>query len=182
MFFWIQFRIWFWIERTMIRQFWLLWRAFFLEYIFWLLGLLYTILMALNIIFGLFSSWNGRRRDRIQNLWRFLDCCKHCFSEWAKNMNSIFHPIYTLVLFLSIFFSFRPSKLILLWKRYKIITNYSFPSIKVKTQVHFFSNLSSIYPYFSIFLNMVSHLSSECEFENSYRYFLTRIFFLNNFV
>ena len=108
MFFWIQFRIWFWIERTMIRQFWLLWRAFFfLEYIFWLLSL-YTILMALNIIFGLFSSWNGRRRDRIQNLWRFLDCCKHCFSEWAKNMNSIFHPISsksrTLVLFLLNFF------------------------------------------------------------------------------
>ena len=110
---------------------------FFLEYFFWLL-LLCTILMALNIIFGLFSSWNGRRRDRIQNLWRFLDCCKHCFSEWAKNMNSIFHPIYTLVLFLSIFFSFRPSKSILLWKLYKIITNDSFPSKKVKTQVHFF--------------------------------------------
>ena len=107
------------MRRTLIR---------ILYEFFWLL-LLYTILMALNIIFGLFSSWNGRRRDRIQNLWRFLDCCKHCFSEWAKNMNSIFHPIYntyiidtsksrTLVLFLLNFLSFRPSILILLWKRF----------------------------------------------------------------
>ena len=100
----------------------------------------------------------------------------------------IIHYIYLEKSYFSVipfkfFFSFQPSKSILLWKLYKIITNDSFPSKKVKTQVHFFSNLSSIYPYFSIFLNMVSHLSSECEFENSYRYFLTRnFFFLNNFV